>query len=166
MNARSFGITEIRLFRNGKLRHIPPKSQLLDILRHNIPRRSIQRLCDKVWELSGMRRIQADQLTFLLSVHNRIEHRLQLAGILASTLLIERLQPHDEGIRSIGANQILIAAIQKTDHMRGRFVRDGKDLHEVERLLHLLRRYSDALPFLDRLHVLRDIAAIIPLFCI
>ena len=140
MNARSFGITEIRLFRNGKLHHIPPKPQLLDILRHNITRRSIQRLCYEVGELSRMRSIQADQLTLLLSIHHCVEHGLQLAGILSRALLIERFESHDEGIRGVGTNQILIAAIQKTDHTRRRFVRNGKDLHEAERLLHLLRR--------------------------
>ena len=34
--------------RNSKLHHIPPKLQLLDILRHNINRWSIQRLCYEV----------------------------------------------------------------------------------------------------------------------
>ena len=125
---------------NSKLHHIPPKPQLLDILRHNITRRSIQRLCYEVGELSRMRSIQADQLTLLLSVHHCVEHGLQLAGILSRALLIERFESHDEGIRGVGTNQILIAAIQKTDHTRRRFVRNGKDLHEAERLLHLLQR--------------------------
>lgn len=90
---------------NSKLHHIPPKPQLLDILRHNITRRSIQRLCYEVGELSRMRSIQADQLTLLLSVPDCIEHGLQLTGILFLALLIERFESHDEGTRGVGTNE-------------------------------------------------------------
>ena len=90
---------------NSKLHHIPPKPQLLDILPHNITRRSIQRLYYEVGELFRMRSIQADQLTLLLSVPDCIEHGLQLTGILFLALLIERFESHDEGIRGVGTNE-------------------------------------------------------------